>query len=254
MSDPRPPLPPLRDDGLPTLPTGEPVLQRWFVLAMLVVVPVAIGVTVWAFLSIPREELGPAERRPPGGPEVTIDRGTAEFGVTTEVDPGPSCAEGIDLIGDAGTRAASRRALGATCELLRSGRYPTAAAGLEEWIRADGLLRIAVFEFSGVEGSSRVADGRLVVELNAKYQFEDATRAAPELIHQLTLIGQAHWPGSTLTAAAALEAAEAQADACDRLTFRDALPRGCRDVAELLAADDPRAELLAAGYARAASE
>jgi hypothetical protein len=47
-------LPPLQGDGLPTLPTGEPVLARWFVLTMLLLAPIAIAVTVWAFLSIPR--------------------------------------------------------------------------------------------------------------------------------------------------------------------------------------------------------
>jgi hypothetical protein len=241
-------LPPLRDDGLPTLPTGEPVLQRWFVIALLVGIPVAIAVTIWAFASIPRDEIAPADRRPPGGPQITIDRGDAELGASVETEAGPACAQAIELLGDSGTRATSRRALGATCELLRSGRYPTASEGLAHWIRNDGLIRVAIFELSGVEGSARMVDDRLVVELNAKYQFEDATRAAPELVHQLTLIGQADWPGRTLTADAALEAAEAQADACTRLSFAGAPPRGCRDVEELLAADDPRTQLIEAGY------
>jgi hypothetical protein len=241
-------LPPLRDDGLPTLPTGEPVLQRWFVLAALVIVPIGIAVTIWAFLSIPRDELTPAERRPPGGPEVTIERGDAQFGASTETEAGPSCTSTIELLGDSGTRATSRRALEATCELLRSGRYQTANEGLRAWLRADGLMRIAVFELSGVEGSARREEGRLVVELNAKFQFEDATRAAPELIHQLTLLGQSTWPGEPLSVAAALEAAEAQADACQQLPFDGPAPRGCRDVEDLLASDDARAQLVEAGY------
>ena len=241
-------LPPLRDDGLPTLPTGEPVLQRWFVIAVLVIVPIGIAVTVWAFLAIPRDELTPAQRRPPGGLEVTIARGDAQFGASTETETGPSCASAITLIGDSGTRATSRRALEATCELLRSGRYPTANEGLRAWLRNDGLMRIAVFELSGVEGSARQEDGRLVVELNAKFQFEDASRAAPELIHQLTLLGQEAWPGEPLTVVAAMEAAEAQTDACTQLTFDGPVPRGCRDVEALLASDDPHAQLVEAGY------
>ena len=241
-------LPPLRDDGLPTLPTGEPILQRWFVIAALVIVPIGIAVTIWAFLAIPRDELTPAERRPPGGPEVTIERGDAQFGASTETEAGPSCTSTITLIGDSGTRATSRRALEATCELLRSGRYPTANEGLRAWLRNDGLLRIAVFELSGVEGSARREDGRLVVELNAKFQFEDASRAAPEVVHQLTLLGRDTWPGEPLTVAAALEAAEAQADACAQMTFDGPAPRGCRDVEDLLASDDPRAQLTEAGY------
>jgi len=52
--DARPPLPPLRGDGLPTLPTGEPVLARWFVIVMLLLAPVAIAVTVIAWQAASR--------------------------------------------------------------------------------------------------------------------------------------------------------------------------------------------------------
>jgi hypothetical protein len=218
------------------------------VIAALVIVPIGIAVTIWAFLAIPRDELTPAERRPPGGPEVTIDRGDAQFGPSTETEAGPACTSTIELIGDSGTRATSRRALEATCELLRSGRYQTANEGLRAWLRNDGLMRVAVFELSGVEGSTRREDSRLVVELNAKFQFEDAARAAPEVIHQLTLLGQGTWPGEPLTVTAALAAAEAQANACAQLDLPGPPPRGCRDVEELLGADDPRAQLVEAGY------
>jgi hypothetical protein len=244
-----PPLPPLKDDGLPTLPTGEPVLARWFVVAMLVLVPLAIVVTAWALLSIPRDELTPAERRPPGDGQVTVERGAAEFGASTDVEPGPSpCGEAIELIGDDGTRAASRRALATLCELLRDATFQPARDGLTEWIRNDGMLRIAVFELSGVESSARVEDDRIVVELNAKFQFEDAARAAPALIHQLTLVAQPDWPGAPITAETELAGVEAQAAACERLRFDGPSPRGCLDVEELLAADDPLGLLVEAGY------
>jgi hypothetical protein len=244
-----PPLPPLKDDGLPTLPTGEPVLARWFVVAMLVLVPVAIVITAWAFLSIPRDELTPAERRPPGDGQITIERGAAEFGESTDVELGPSpCGEAIELIGDDGTRATSRRALATVCELLRDGTFQPARDGLSEWIRGDGLLRIAIFELSGVESSARVEDERLVLELNAKFQFDDAARAAPALIHQLTLLSQADWPGRPITAETELAGVEAQAAACERLQFDGPTPRGCLDVEELLADDDPFGLLVDAGY------
>ncbi|MFO7778424.1 MAG: hypothetical protein R6V28_08740, partial [Nitriliruptoraceae bacterium] len=90
-------LPPLRDDGLPTLATGEPVLQRWFVITLLVLVPLALAVTVWAFLAIDREPLSAAERRPAGGPEVTIARGGAMLSETRDAEPGPGCSQAIRI-------------------------------------------------------------------------------------------------------------------------------------------------------------
>lgn len=241
-------LSPLRDDGLPTLDTGEPVLHRWFVIGMLVLVPVALAVSLWAILAIPSDTVPPAQRRPPGDAQVTIDRGDAQLGESTETEAGPRCAEPIELVGDSGSRAAARRALGAACQLLASGRYPAAEAGLDAWTAARGQLRFATFARSVVESSSRVEDGRIVVELNAKFLFEDATRATPAVLHQLVLIGAGSWPGSPVTATLELEAARLQADACARMVFAEQPPRGCQDVDELLAENDPLGALVDAGY------
>ncbi len=65
-------------DGLPALPDGEPVLARWFVVAMLVLGLVAVGMTVFALTrraAPPAEVFPAAERRTPGTAEVTHDRG-----------------------------------------------------------------------------------------------------------------------------------------------------------------------------------
>lgn len=250
MSDaPRSPLPPLRDDGLPTLPTGEPVLHRWFVLSMLLLVPVAVAVSLWALSTIPQgEAIPPAERRPPGDTSVTIQRGDAQFGASTQTEPGPACATSLEVVGDSGTRAAGARALTALCQLLDTGHFPDARGGLGDWIRGDGRLRIATFELSGVESSTRLEDGRVIVELNAKFLFDDAARAAPALIHQLSLISQPSWPGEPITAETELAAVRAQAAACERLEFRDEAPRGCSDVEELLAVDDPLQTIVDAGF------
>jgi hypothetical protein len=246
----RPPLPPLRDDGLPTLPTGEPVLHRWFVIAMLILVPLAIGVSIWAATFVfGRETIPPADRRPAGDAATTVDRGDAVLGTIEDSEPGPSCASAARVVGDDGARAAGSRALGATCSLLRTGGFADAEAGLREWVTGRGKLRFAVFERSGVESSLRATeDDRLVIELNASFQFEDATRAAPAIIGQLVQLAQRSFPGAPVTAETALAAAEAQAAACDRLVFSDGGPRGCLDVAELLDEDDPLASLLDAGY------
>jgi hypothetical protein len=243
-------LPPLAGDGLPTLPTGEPVLYRWFVVAMLVLVPVALGVSVWAATSIQRDGIPAAERRPPGGPTVTIERGAAELGESREVEPGPGCSQGIRLVGDPGARAAGRRALAGACTLIDSGAFPEAERGLRAWSRADGQLRIAAFQLTGVESSSRLEDDRLVMELNAKFQFEDATRAAPAVVHQLVLLADPGFPGTEVSAERELLGVRAQAEACAQLRFDDQPPRGCLDVEELLAEEDPIAALVDAGYRR----
>jgi hypothetical protein len=243
-------LPPLTGDGLPALPTGEPVLHRWFVLTMLLLVPVALGVSVWAATSIQRDTIPAAERRPPGGPTVTIERGAAELGESRDVEPGPTCSQGIRIVGDAGARAAGRRALAGACALLDSGAYPEAEVGLRAWTRADGQLRIAAFQLTGVESSTRLEDDRLVMELNAKFQFEDATRAAPAVLHQLVLLADPDFPGTEISAERELLGVRAQADACASLGFPDQPPRGCLDVEELLAEDDPIAALVDAGYQR----
>ncbi len=243
-------------DGLPSLPDGEPLLQRWFVIPMVVLVVAGIGVTIWMFATVlSREEIPVAERRPPGTAAVTHERGQAVLNDTEETEPGPGCAERIELFGDAGGRGTARAALSATCQLLQSGDFPLAEAGLQRWIEHDGQLRVAVFELTGVESSARVEGmedsgaERIVIELNPRFQFEQGFRAAPMIVHELTHLGQ-EWPGTAVDAEAELAAMRAQRDACDALTFRDEPPRGCLD-AELLT-DDPEViqELVDAGYGR----
>jgi hypothetical protein len=241
-------LPPLRDDGLPTLATGEPVLQRWFVIALLILVPVALAVTVWAFLAIDREPLSAAERRPAGGPEVTIARGEAMLSDTRDAEPGPGCSQAIRIVGDPGSQTTARGAMEAVCGLIDGGEFPELREGLVAWIAGGGQLRIATFELSGVESSTRVEDDRLVMELNAKFQFQEARRAAPSVVHQLVLLTDPGWPGAAVGVTTELRAAELQQQACAVLDFGDDLPRGCRDAAELLAADDPVADLLSVGF------
>lgn len=248
----RPPLQPLRDDGMPTLATGEPVLARWFVITVLLLIPIAIAVSVFAWRAIDREPPGPVERRPVGTDTVTHDRGDALFPATEGNVPGPACAEGVVLTGDSSAVSAGRRALSAACQLLGAGDLPLARAGLEAWLAADPMMRVGTFEASGVDASARLEDGRIILELNARYLFEDATRAAPVVIHQLGLIGQPDWPGAIISAQAEVASLTEQLRACGRLSLPDGLPRPCRDAAELLGADDPVGDLIAVGFRDAA--
>lgn len=237
----------LRTDGLPTLDNGEPVLHRWFVLLMAVLVPLTVIVTVVAFLLIGRDTVGAAERRPAGDGQVTVFRGDAQLAETLGVDVGPDCMQGVRVIGDDGSRAAARAAAQATCRLLDEPQFARARDGLSVWSRSGGQLRYATFELSGVESSARIENDRIVIELNAKFQFMAGVHAAPAMIHQLVLLTDMAWPGDTIGARVAAEAAKAEAAACDRLTFENP-PRGCRDVTELLADDNLVDSLVAAGY------
>lgn len=237
-------------DGLPTLPTGEPVLARWFVLVMLGLLPIGLGVTIWAFAAISGPDLPPESRRPPGSAEVTHDRGRATLAQSTDTSPGPGCAAGAAVVGDEGGRAAGVRALSAVCELLDRAELPVVAQGLDRWQRTGGQLRFATFELSGVDSSTRLEDGRLVIELNAKFQFQDATRAAPFVLHELAHVGDGAWPGAQVTAAGELVALEVQAEACDRLVLGDEPPRGCDDARAVVDGTDPLDALVDAGYPR----
>lgn len=235
------------DDGLPQDSTGGPLLARWFAIAMVVLVPVGLVVVTVAFLSIGGSTIAPAERRPPGSETVTHERGAATLNQIRTAEAGPSCAEGITMIGDDAARRVLSSALGAACQILQRPGFEQAAAGLERWSAEDGIARIAVFELTGVDSNARLEDDRLIIELNAKFQVEGGTRAAPAIVHELIHLA-AGMPGEVVTAQAELEAVRAQLEACGRLVFEEEPPRGCQDAQELLAEDDPLAELIAAGY------
>jgi hypothetical protein len=236
-------------DGLPQLPSGEPLLHRWFVIAVAALIPVGVGVGVWAFFAISGATIPPAERRPPGTADVTYDRGDAILNEVLETEAGPSCAEDVTIVGDESARATLRRALSAACQLLRRDAFAEARQGLDRLAAEGGTVRIAVFELTGVESSSRVEDGRVVIELNAKYQRLPGAHAAPAVLHELVHLARG-WPGTPVTAESVLAAARTQHAACETLALIPQPPRGCTDASELIALDDPLGALAAAGFPR----
>lgn len=225
------------------------MLARWFVVALLVLIPIGLIVIAWAFLSVSRPRIDAAARRPPGTATITHERGDAALNEVRVTESGPDCARDVVMLGDDSARATIRRALGATCQLLGQPEYAAARDGLHRWASNRGIIRLAVFELTGVDGSARVEDGRFIVELNAKFQFEPGARAAPVIIHELVHFAQ-DMPGRRVTAEGELAAMEAQDLACEGLVFSNEPPRACRDAEELLASPDPLDRLEAAGYAR----
>lgn len=234
--------------GRPTLPTGEPVMARWFTILLLVVVPVGLAITVWAVLSFSREPVEPGARRPPGDTTQTHERGQAALAESQAVVEFDGCVAGIRMVGDEGGIATVRRALEATCQLAEGPTGAVFERGLTAFAAAGGVVRVAVFELTGVDSTTRIEGSGLVIELNAKFQFDDAVRATPALVHELLHVANG-FPGTRpVDAAEELEALRAQLLACGRLVFGGAEPRTCADAREVLDSPDPLRALAEAGY------
>ena len=242
-------------DGLPSLPDGEPLLARWFVLVMLGLSAAAIGLTVFALVqraAPPAEAFPAAERRNPGTAEVTHDRGEIVIAEDTSESQPVTCAPNVRLVGDEGGRATLRRAFGVLCAQLDgddSGALAQVAAGLAELDAAGGVARIALAAATGIDSSARIEDGVPVIEIAPKFQFENARVAAPFLAHELFHLGSDEWPGSPVTAAHEAAAMQVQRIVCENLLEpAEDRPRGCNDAIELLEDDDPVDALREAGF------
>jgi hypothetical protein len=152
--------------------------------------------------------------------------------------------------GDLGARSAGLRALSAACQLVATGDFPVASDGLDNWRNAgegNAVLRFVVFARTGLDSTVLVEGDRLVIELGNKFVFDDASEAAPTLMHELAHLGQG-WPSVVLTASDELAAMQVQRLACNRIAVRQDPPRTCLDSDELLALDDPLEALVDAGW------
>ncbi len=234
--------------GRPTLPSGEPVMARWFSIFLLIVIPIGVVVTIISFLSFSREQIPAAARRPPGDIVQTHNRGQAVLAETQDVVIFSGCVDGIRLVGDEGGIATAKRALQVVCQLVESPFGAEVEAGLSALAKVDGSVRVAVFEVTGVDANTRIEDGKPVVELNAKFQFGDAAKAAPALVHELVHLGRGFPAFGPITVSEELAAVIAQDNTCKRLSFRDDRPRTCLDAEEILAHEDPTRALVEAGY------
>lgn len=222
---------------------SEQLLPRWFVVLGLALVPVAIIVAAVAFLSLSPDEIPLAERRPPPADDLTHDVGQYRLGEAGPVAYDATCSEldGVRVAGTELDQARLRQGLAAICVAARP---PEASAALAAFTAADGVVRFAVFEATGVDAAVLDAGGPPQLLLNARFlQVE-----LPRVIAPLIVAQAVTWAGDPAEAETALAARAAELATCQAVLTPDERTRACDDAEELVNLDDPLAALRAAGY------
>ncbi len=237
-------------DGARVEELEEPLLPRWFVLLAVALVPVAIGVAVWAFVVFGPEEVPVSERRPPPSDDGTLTTDVGQYNVgDSDAEPIPlaDCPQwrGIRAGGSEADRGRIDTALSALCEE----RLPQdVARGVQALARAQGVIRFAQFQATGVDSTLDLAADPPRILLNARFARAETEPLwiAPLVAHDTTYLTEPVGP-----AASALAAREAEATMCARLLGDEEDPepsRACDDARALLELLDPLRALEAAGF------
>lgn len=242
MVRPAPPRDPWRNAPVGEL--QEQLLPRWFVILVLVTVPVAIAAVVAAFVVYDGGQVPVAERRPPPDEQHTHAVGDMAVGPSQPQPYDPACPQldGLRIAGEDADLAVLSTGLDALCvaELDDATRERLAAFAV-----AGGVVRFAVFETTGVDSTADL-DGERVL-LNAKFSHARPEWIAPLVAHDVTLLAMD--PARTKSA---LQARRVEHALCTELftdVFADVpASRGCADAEALLALDEPLEALQAAGY------
>jgi hypothetical protein len=221
---------------------NEPLLPRWFTILAVAVVPVAVVVTVLAFLMADRGLLPVAERRPPGDATMTHAVGDLVVGGTEPAALGAPCArlQGLRFAGDEADREVLAEGL---AELCRPSLPDTVKDAVRAFAEGGNVVRFAVFERTGVDSTRIDGEDRSTVLLNAKYSRTEPRWLAPLVVHELT------HRQTPVEARDELAARAAEHRVCRTLAPVSRLDSpGCRDAAELLDLPDPLEALRGAGY------
>jgi hypothetical protein len=214
---------------------------------MVLAVPVAVAVAVWAFVVFGPEDVPIAERRPPPDAtgQLTTDVGQYNVGESEAVAvPLPDCPlfQGVRAAGSEADRARIGTALSTLCQQ----RLPEdVARRVQAFASQQGEIRFAQFQATGVDSTLDLFEDRPRILLNARFAREDTDPLwiAPLVVHDTTYLEQT--PGN---AEAALQAREYEANICAQL-FTDTRPsRACEDAYELLDFIDPIRALQDAGF------
>lgn len=220
----------------------EQLLPRWFIVLCVVLIPVAVGAVVAAFIVFAPREVPVAARRPPPGNGLTNDVGEYVVGESRPVEYADACTmlRGVHIAGTEADREPLRLGLAALCNT----RLPPAVADrISLFAATGGVVRFAQFEMTGVDSTARPQDDPPVILVNARFQRTDPLWIAPLVAHDAVLLG-----GDPSTAAGALEARRAEKTVCDRVLGGRRAGRGCEDAAALLDLPDPQAALREAGF------
>lgn len=223
----------------------EPLLPRWFVLLAVALVPVALGVVVWAFVVFGPEEVPFAERRPPPSAQgLTTDVGQYNVGESQAQPLATTCTlvEGIRAAGSEADRARIALASDALCEVT----LPVEVAQrLVAFGRAQGEVRFAQFQATGIDSTMDFGVDPPRLLLNARFASNttDPLWITPLLVHDTTYLDL-----DAAEATSALAAREAEAAVCDQLFEVERPSRACDDAAGLLELLDPMRALQAAGF------
>jgi hypothetical protein len=222
----------------------DPVLPRWFVLAALALIPIALGVMIVALASAGRDPVPVAARRPPPAGGLTTAVGAFQVGASEPAGVQRLCPTlaGVRVAGE----QADRDQLAAGLRTLCAIRLDSAlAADLSAFARGGGLVRFAQFEATGVDSTAELSAIPPRILVNARFARTDPAWIAPLLAYDVTFLRL-----DPALASSALTARQREAGVCEQV-FAGAgrrAPRGCRDAAELLALPDPLAALRETGF------
>lgn len=221
---------------------AEPLLPRWFVVTVLVTIPLAIGVFVAAFAGFGGEDVPVAERRPPPAGGLTAGTGEVATGDAepTALDPACDLVAGLRVAGGEADRPALSTGVNGLC---RADLDQAAAERVARLAEDGAVVRFAVFERTGVDSAADLRAEPPAVLVNARLSQTDPLWIAPLVALEATFLD-----ADPATAEGVLTARRTEHRVCEAL-FDDARPsRACRDAEALLELDDPVAALRAAGY------
>lgn len=232
--------------GLPVDPEyGEPILPRWFVLAVLGLVAAAVVLGAIAFVGfgtglIGADDVPVAERRPPPAGDLATGVGELTVEDSPTEEPSELCpaAEGVRVGGTDEEQARLADAIEAACTVGEDALAPLGQVGAE--------VRFAGFEATGVDATTDVAAEPPVVHVNARFAQQDARLIVPLLAHEAELVAAARAGEDVGAVDVALAARQRQHEVCGQVL--DAPSRACEDAAELLADPDAPDRLRAAGF------
>ena len=234
-----------RRDPWRTTRVGElqdQLLPRWFVILILVMIPVAIGAVIAAFVVFRPAAVPVAERRPPPSSGLTSDVGQFVVGQAQPQPYAEVCPtlRGVQVAGTDADQRVLRLGLAGLCNVSLPGEV---SDRLARFAQAGGVVRFSAFEQTGVDSTAELDADPPRILLNARLQLTDPLWIAPAVAHDVTFLDS-----DPATADGALEARRVEALVCDRLLGGRRASRGCDDARELLELPDPLAALRAAGF------